>query len=74
MAAVCAQLGERRESRVCRAVAGECARRRTEYCGVDTCKVRERVVEGKNLSWADKGEVPWGGKILARPCVGRNFE
>lgn len=67
-------IGGRRESCQCRAVAGECARRRTEYRGVDTCKVRERVVEGKDLSWADKGEVPLGGKILVRLCVGRDFE
>ena len=31
--------------------------KRTEHCGVDTCKVRKRGIERENFGRADKGKV-----------------
>jgi len=48
--------------------------RRTEYRGVNVCKVWERVVERKDLGGADKGDVLWVGSTSDELCRREDFE
>ena len=50
------------------------SQRRIEHGGVDACKVCERVVERKDLGWADQGDVPWVDNILDGLCTRKNLE
>ena len=67
-------IGKVRESRQRRCAVPHKWQRRTEHRSVDTCKVWERVIERKDLGWADKGEVPWVGNISDGLCRQEDFE